>query len=406
MTGAVVTVGDELVQGLILDTNSPYLEEKLLELGFQPRLSASVMDRVEEICQILGLATMKARVTLVSGGLGPTEDDVTREAISRFCHAPLELHEGAWQWIQERLAIKGLTPTPQHQRQAYFPQGATLFPNRMGSAWGFAVNHQERWILALPGVPRELRAMMEGEVIPFLRERFPGITPMTLRVLKSFGLKESQVNALLKDLLQEHPGMGLMVRDYGEVHLRLCGPPGEVEPLAGEVRKRLGHHFFGEREDSLEGLVGSLLKDRDLTLATAESCTGGMLAHTITNVPGSSDYFLGGFVTYTDQMKHRLLGVPMETLERHTAVSRETAQAMVEGLVKRTGAGVGISVTGIAGPTGGSPETPVGLVYLGYRFPWGTEVLEHRFQASRIGVKTLAVKTALDHVRRRLSRGE
>ncbi len=274
----------------------------------------------------------------------------------------------------------------------------------MGTAWGFAVNYEDRWIIALPGVPRELRALTEGAVIHFLKDRFPQTTSQELRVLKTFGLKESEVNALLKDILKAHPSTGLMVRDHGEVHVRLCGPPKEVNDLAKEAKKRLGYYLYGEGEDTLEKVVGHLLKEKGLTVSTAESCTGGMLAHTITNVPGSSDYFWGGFITYTDDIKHKLLGVPLEVLKHHTAISPETAQCMVEGLVKRTGTDVGISVTGIAGPTGGSTEKPVGLVYIGYHFPQGTEVVEYRFQADRPGVKTLAVKSALDHVRKVLSR--
>jgi len=406
MTGAVITVGDELVQGLVLDTNAPYLEEKLLGLGFQPRLSMSVRDSREDICQALGLATMKARVVIVCGGLGPTEDDVTREAIAHFCGAPLEFHQGAWQWVQDRLASRGRTATPDHKRQALFPRGATLFPNREGTAWGFAMNYEDRWIVVLPGVPRELKALVEVEVVHFLKDRFPQATHQKLRLLKTFSLKESEVNTLLKDLLKKHPSsIGLIIRDYGEVHIRLCGFPKEVEALATQARRRLGDHIYGEDEDTLEGVVGSLLKDQGLTISTAESCTGGMLAHAITNVPGSSDYFLGGFVTYTNEMKHRLLGVPWEVLNRYTAVSSETARSMVKGLVERTGADVGISVTGIAGPTGDTPEKPIGLVYIGYRFPQSTEVAEYRFQADRIGVKTLAVKTALDHLRRALAKG-
>ena len=403
MTGAVVSVGDELVQGLIQDTNAPYIEEKLLEAGFTPCLSMCIGDQVEGICQVLGLATMKARVVVVCGGLGPTEDDVTREAVARFCHASLEFHPGAWQWIQDRLAARGGSITPEHKRQAYFPHGATLFPNRHGTAWGFALAYEDRWIVVLPGVPREMKALVAGEVLPFLRDRFPRARPRALKVLKSFGLKESQVNALLKDLLQAHRSLlGVMVKEYGEVHVRICGLPGEVEDLAREVRDRLGTYFYGEGDDTLEKVVGNLLKSRGFTMATAESCTGGMVAHAITNVPGSSEYFLGGFVTYTDEMKNRFLGVPMEVLQRHTAVSREVAMAMVEGLVERTGADVVVSVTGIAGPTGGTSDKPVGLVYIGYGFPWAKEVVEYHFQTDRLGVKTLAVKTALDRVRRSL----
>ncbi len=404
MTGAVVSVGDELVQGLIRDTNAPFIEGRLLEMGFRPCLGVAVGDQMEDICQVLGLATMKARVVVVCGGLGPTEDDVTREAVARFCHLPLEFHPGAWKWIHDRLTARGRTPLPEHRRQAYFPRGATLFPNRRGTAWGFAVGYEDRWIVVLPGVPLEMENMLEGEVIPFLRDRFPRVQPGCLKVLKTFGLKESQVNALLQDLLRVHRSLlGVMVREYGEVHVRICGPLREVEALARKVRERLGDYLYGQGEETLEGVVGSLLKARGFTMATAESCTGGMLAHTITNVPGSSEYFLGGLVTYTNGMKRDLLGVPADVLENYTAVSMETARAMVEGVVERTGADVAVSVTGIAGPTGGTPDKPVGLVYIGYRFPWATEVEEHCFQADRLGVKTLAVKNALDHIRRSLT---
>lgn len=403
MKAAVIATGSELLQGLIQDTNSAYCNGVLVELGFTPVLNTVVGDDEEDIMQALDLACSKASLVLISGGLGPTEDDVTREAVARFCGAPLEFNQGAWEWIQGRLAARKTTPREEHKRQAYFPKGAVLFPNRKGTAWGFAVSKGESWIVALPGIPRELRPLMADEVIPFLRGHFPHAKGLKGILLKGFGLKESEVNSMLKALLKAHPNrLGLMVRDYGEVHVRIVAPPPLAEDLAKQVRGIMGDYLYGEGEETLEGVVGRLLREKGLTVSTAESCTGGMLAHTITNMPGSSDYFKSGFVTYTDEMKHRLLGVPKEVLDRYTAVSKETAYHMVEGLVERTGSDLGVSVTGIAGPTGGDQERPVGLVYIGYHFPHGTEVNEHRFPTDRLGVKTMTVKTALDRVRRYL----
>ncbi len=403
MKGAVIATGGELLQGLIQDTNSSYCDGILVDLGFAPVVNMVVGDEMENIIRALDSACSEASLVLLSGGLGPTEDDVTREALARFCGAPLGFHQGAWQWIQERLEARKSIPREDHKRQAYFPKGAILFPNRKGTAWGFALSRGRVWIVALPGIPRELKPLMAKEIVPFIREHFPQVEGLQSILLRSFGLKESEVNYMLKDLIRAHPNrLGLMVREYGEIHVRIVGPTPLVEDLARQVQGFLGDYLYGDGEETLEGVVGKLLRERGLTISTAESCTGGMLAHTITNVPGSSDYFMASFVTYTDDMKHRFLGVPREVLDRYTAVSKETAHYMVKGLVERTGTDLGISVTGIAGPMGGDPERPVGLVYIGCHFPQGAEVNEYRFLTDRLGVKTMAVKTALDRVRRYL----
>ncbi len=406
MTGAVVTVGDELLQGIIQDTNTPYLEGVLLGLGIEPVLDLTVGDVREDISQALVFAMGRARVVVVTGGLGPTEDDVTREAIAGFCGLPLEFNPEAWKWIRERIQVRGTILREDHKRQAMFPKGAVLFPNRAGTAWGFGVHQNDGWIIAMPGIPREMKVMMEGEVIPFLLRRLSLPTARRIRVLKTFGLKESEVNALLRDLMKRYPRhLGLMVREYGEVHVKIQGDSSTVDKLEDEVRKLLQQHIYGQDGDTLEAVIGNLLREQGLTISTAESCTGGMLAHTITNAPGSSDYFLAGFVTYTSEMKHKVLGVPQEILERYTAVSEETALHMVRGLVERTGTDIGIATTGIAGPAGGSSDRPVGLVYVGYAIKGHTKVVEYRFHTDRLGVKTLTVKSALDHVRRALIKG-
>ena len=403
MKGAVIATGGELLQGLIQDTNSSYCNKVLVELGFTPVVNMVVGDAMEEIIQALDLACSKASLVLLSGGLGPTEDDMTRDAVARFCGVSLGFYQRAWQWIQERLESRKTIPREDHKRQAYFPKGAVLFPNREGTAWGFALSKGSVWIVALPGVPRELIPLITREVIPFVREHFPQAGGVQGILLKSFGLKESEVNYILKDLIRLHPSrLGLMISEYAEIHVRIVGPTPLVGDLARQVKVLLGDYLYGEGEETLEGVVGRLLRKKGLTISTAESCTGGMLAHTITNVPGSSDYFVASFVTYSDDTKHRLLGVPWEILERYTAVSEETARCMVEGLVERTGTDLGLSVTGVAGPTGGDPERPVGLVYIGCHFPQITEVYEYHFPTDRLGVKTMTVKTTLDRVRRYL----
>jgi len=402
LKGAVVAIGGEILQGVIQDTNSFYCNGILVELGFSPVVNMVVGDSVEEIMGVLDFACSKASLILVSGGLGPTEDDVTREALARFCGVPLEFHEEVWRWIGERLRSRKTALREDHKIQAYFPKGATLFPNHNGTAWGFAVFKEEAWIVVLPGIPGELKLLMVEEVNPFVRNRFSHSGDTKSIVLKSFGLKESEVNALLKPFMKAHPGqIGLMVRDYGEVHVRIVGAVSLVEELACQVQKALGDHVYGGGDETLESVVGGLLKGQRLTISTAESCTGGMLAHTITNVSGSSDYFIGGFVTYTNEAKRRFLGVPKDVLEQYDAVSEETAHHMVKGLVERTGSSVGIAVTGVAGPMGGTAEKPVGLVYIGYSFLGDIEVERHLFHGDRLGIKTMAVKTALDKVRGR-----
>jgi len=401
--GAIITIGDELLSGLVLDSNALFLEELLLRCGIDPVVKFTVKDEAHQIKKALSFASQISQIILLSGGLGPTEDDVTREAVAEFCGVSLNLDEKAWEIIKSRLEERRVFIRDSHKKQALIPEGAISFANPIGTAWGFAIKRNKNWIIALPGVPKELILMGEEKVLPLLKKTHPKASSLMVKVLKTFGLKESDVNHALYDMQKKNPGkIGLMIKDYVEVHIKLTASDNEIENLEKEVKDKLGNFVFGENNETLESVAGKLLKEKGLSISTAESCTGGMLAHTITNVPDSSKYFVEGLVTYTEEAKRKELSVPEEVLKRFGAVSSECAFYMVKGLVEKTRTDIGISITGVAGPTGGTKEKPVGLVYIGYAFPTGIEVKKYYFSSDRLGVKTMAVKSALDTVRRYL----
>lgn len=407
MRAEIVTIGDELLIGATLDTNSHYLAGVLHRFDVDLQRVVTVRDVLEEIVDALRAATRRAELVLVTGGLGPTPDDLTREAAAKAFGLGLALNEDYLEELKEKFKRWDLPFGKGEEDLALLPEGARVIPNPIGLC-GFKLMVGKSHVFFFPGVPKELRAMVEGSLIPFLR-KITGSIGVAEKLLKCFGPTESQVQEALKDLGGEFTLAFLP--SFPEIHLRLTVRAPSPEEASRrlldyekEIRQRLGLHLYGTDDETMEEVLGRLLRERGATIATAESCTGGLVAHRITEVPGSSDYFLGGVVSYSEEAKQRLLGVPEGILRHHGAVSAPCAEAMAKGVKERFGATFGVSTTGIAGPSGGTPEHPVGTVFIGMAVGDHVEVKRYRFFGDRSQVKLMASEVALDRVRRFLLR--
>ena len=405
------SVGTELLLGEIVDTNAAYLAEKLARIGVDVYHKTTVGDNAERLAAAVRTALGRADAVLATGGLGPTDDDITAAVFAEVMGVDLVPDEVSAEKIRSFARQRGIALLDRLLKQARIPRGAEAVPNPVGTAPGFILTIGGKTVIALPGVPAEMRAMAEETVLPYFARRSQE-EPSTLvtRILRLVGIGESQAEAEVLDLVagQSNPTIAPYAKTM-EVHLRLAAKAVDREaarallaPVETEIRRRLGSHIYGADDETLESQVGAMLRAAGKTLAVAESCTGGLVGHRLTNVPGSSDYFLASLVTYSNEAKGTLLGVSAETLAAHGAVSRETAQAMAEGVRRAGQADVGLSITGIAGPAGGTEAKPVGLVYLGLADGDGTVVEEHRLRGDRPMIKERAAQLALYLLFRRL----
>jgi len=406
----LLSVGTELLLGEIVDTNAAYLAEKLSELGINVFHKTTVGDNAERLAAALRISLARADVVLATGGLGPTDDDVTAAAIAQVAEVGLVEDEAAAEKIRSFARERGLKLLDTLLKQARVPEGAQVVPNPVGTAPGFILAWGSKAVgakavIALPGVPSEMTAMAEQSVLPYLARRASaeGASVIVSRVLRLAGIGESQAEAEIADLIraQTNPTIAPLAKSR-EVHLRVAARAADraaaeamIAPVEAEIRRRLGDHVYGADGEVLEAVLGRMLREAGLTLGVAESCTGGLIGHRLTDIPGSSDSFVGSLVTYSNEAKTALLGVPEETIRQHGAVSAETARAMAEGVRKACRSDVGLSVTGIAGPTGGTPEKPVGLTYVGIAGAGPTAVEEHRLRGGRGMVKERAAQAAL-----------
>lgn len=412
MRAEIISVGTELLLGQIVDTNAAFIAQALAGLGIDLFFKQTVGDNPRRIQEAFHLAMSRAEAILITGGLGPTEDDLTVEAVAAALGEELVRDEEVAAHIARFFETRGRVPPDTVYKQALIPRHARVIPNRRGTAPGIHLESAGRMIFIMPGVPFEMEGMMRDYVIPYLAERSGG-TSIASVVLRVTGEGESAVEARIKDLIRSTAPTIAPYAKLGEVHLRITakGPPEAVrEQLTrGEalVRERLGDLVYGVNDQTLEAVVGELLKARRLTIATSESCTGGLLAERLTSVPGSSAYFLEGVVAYSNAAKTDLLGVPAALMEARGAVSAEVAEAMAAGIRDRARADLGVSITGIAGPSGGTAEKPVGLVFIGLADAGG--VLHRRFtfgsEPGRQGIRYLASQAALNLVRLHLLRG-
>jgi nicotinamide-nucleotide amidase len=406
----VVTIGDELLSGAIVDTNSSLIAEKLLGLGISVWRMTSVGDESTGIVDLLREVAGRSHLGIVSGGLGPTEDDRTSQAVAEAFGRPLALHEPSLRKIRELFERLGFEMTPNNERQAWIPQGAQVIPNRMGTAPGFALEVGGCLLAFLPGVPRELEAMLDEGLLPLLESRVGLRGRVASRTLKLFGVTEAKLDQMVRGALDGLPGTSLAsLPRFPENRLRVtvrARGPKEAMDLLQEaerrLRERVGPWVYGVDDEELESVVQGLLRRQGKTLAVAESCTGGLVAHRLTNIAGSSDVLERAVVAYSLRAKEELLGVPRELLEREGPVSGEAARAMARGARERAGTTIGLSVTGIAGPSGGSEETPVGTVFMGLAEGGRSFAQRFWFRGGRGNVKTMASNVALDWLRRYL----
>ena len=407
---AIVAVGSEMLGPLRQDTNSLWLTARLEEIGIPVVRKSIVGDDPAALADELEHAARSARYLLTTGGLGPTADDVTVAAVAAWLKAPLRRDEAFLEKMRERFARRGFDMPACNAKQADFIVGARVLQNPRGTAPGFWAENGKVELIVLPGVPSEMREIMEGSVLPVLRERVAGVVGRR-RVLRIAGMGESAVEELVAPVYarwKDDPVTILASPGEVQLHLAVRGQPGEAEAklaaMEADFRAVLGPRVFGEDSEDLAHVVGRLLKESGRTVAFAESCTGGMIASLVTDVPGSSQYFLGSVVSYANAAKETLLDVPEEALRRHGAVSAETALAMARGARQRFGADVAVSVTGIAGPDGGSVEKPVGTVHFGLAARDGKEIAKKRlFVGDRAVVRRAASIQALETLRRYLS---
>ncbi len=407
MRTEIIAVGTELLLGEIVNTDAPMIAQGLAELGIGVYFQTVCGDNPDRLKSVLEVAKQRADLIITTGGLGPTADDLTKETIAAAFGKGLVRDEESMARLREH--FKGRTMTKNNEKQADVPEGCTVFQNDWGTAPACAFEGEGCLVIMLPGPPRECRPLFREKVMPFLEKRRGGA--LCSRYVKVFGMGESEMASRLSRQMDtwENPTAAPYAKE-GECLVRITamGKDKEeafamTEPAVREVRQVLGDVVYGVDVDSLEQVVVQGMTARGLTLATAESCTGGLMGKRITDVPGASACYLGGVVSYQNEVKENLLGVRHETLITKGAVSEDTACQMAEGVRKALGADIGISTTGVAGPGGGTPEKPVGLIYVGISTKdktWAVRILRPR--QSRESLRRLASSTAFDLVRRHL----
>lgn len=418
MKAELVFVGTELLLGEIVNTNAQYLSERLALLGFDIFHQQVVGDNAQRLAEVLQEALDRSDVVITSGGLGPTMDDITREVAAQVAGRPLELNQKILADLETWFSYRGRTMSANNARQAMVPQGASPLPNDRGTAPGLIIPAPHgKVLILLPGPPIELEPMFEQQVIPYLTRKMGGkAVQLVSRTLRFIDIGEASLEDELKDLIaaQQDPSMALYAKT-GEVRLRLATRAASEEeaaarfaPIEAEIRRRVGQHIYGVDDTNLEEAVGQLLRERGMFVTAAESCTGGLIAKSLTDIAGSSDYFSMGFVTYTNDAKIRLLGVPEDVLSRHGAVSEPVVRAMAQGALARSDAHVAVAVSGIAGPGGGTQEKPVGTVCFGLAaagkdgLPPGVWSRTFQLWGSRADIRSRSTSTALAMIRRYL----
>jgi len=402
MTAEIICVGTEILLGNIVNTNAAYLAEKLAASGLDCYYQTVVGDNAERLAGVLKCAMERSDVILLSGGLGPTEDDLTKETVAKVCGKKLSVDDHSMERIAEFFAVRDIQPTENNWKQAMVPEGAKVLDNDNGTAPGIILETEKNRIVLLPGPPAELIPIFEQQVLPYLDALTPGV--ICSRMVKLCGVSESQVEDTLKDLIdgQTNPTIATYAKT-GEVHIRVTAS-GEnakaagktIKPIVKELKSRFGGDIYSTREETtLEMAVADLLLANDLTVTTAESCTGGMIAARIINVPGVSECYKAGLVTYSNKAKRKFLGVRKSTLDKYGAVSSKTAGEMAKGAALLLKADVAVAVTGIAGPDGGTEEKPVGLVYIGCCVKGELTVKQYHFSGTRSQIREATTSAAL-----------
>ena len=413
MNAEIIAVGSELLTPYRMDTNSLFLTEQLNLLGVEVIFKSVVGDDLRQLVGAAQQALLRSDIVVFSGGLGPTEDDLTREAVAQALGLELHRDSSILSALEQRFAARKWKMAANNAKQADVIAGATVLPNPNGTAPGQWLSGEfdgrERIIILLPGPPHELKALFESECRERLRAKLPSAFIAT-RVLKVAMLGESQVDARVAPIYKRYTDVQTTILSAaGEIQLHFKtraetteAAQERVDEVAGAAEDELDDFVFSRNGEPLEQIVGYYLQMRNATLAVAESCTGGLLAERITSISGSSRYFLGGAIVYSNELKTELAGVPATMIEKHGAVSPEVAGALAEGIRYRCDSTLGVGVTGIAGPSGGTPEKPVGLVFHALASDSGTEIVERQFPGDRKLIRRFAAQMALDMVRRKL----
>jgi nicotinamide-nucleotide amidase len=408
----IITIGTEILLGHLVDTNAAFIASRLADAGIDVFAKHSVGDNTDRLALMLDGALERADGVITTGGLGPTVDDLTKDAVSRAVGRPLLLHEPSLRAIEARFAAMGRTMSENNTRQAILPAGSTVLDNPHGTAPGFvALRADGKFVASMPGVPREMKPMLTDRLIPWLTARFDVRSAIFTRTLHTVGIPESELDRRIEDLFRssENPKIALLAH-AGRVDVKIMAKAAGaasaetmLAPVAAEIRARIGSGYFGDDETSLEGAIVAELVRRGLTIGTAESCTGGGVADALVGVAGASQTFRGAIVAYADDVKTGLLDVSEETLAAAGAVSEEAALAMARGARRRLSVDIAVSTTGIAGPDGGTPEKPVGLVWFGFAGPEGNaQATRLNFPGTRADIRNRAATAALGLIWRRL----
>ncbi|MGA2954298.1 MAG: competence/damage-inducible protein A [Thermodesulfobacteriota bacterium] len=404
----IITIGNELTSGEVVDTNAAYLAEALSEVGLEVIFVTTTGDDPWHIEDALLRSQERADAVIVSGGLGPTKDDITASSAAKALGLPLVLHKEVVESLRKRFAERGMEMPVSNEKQALFPKQAEIIPNPLGTASGFILRRIKKLFIFLPGVPRELEYLTQENVIPFLQKERKDKFIVRSSTLKVFGYTESAIADLLKDIApQSFSAVLAYLPRFPENHVKITvkgNLPAEVEENLEKLSQIIGEKLAGRviatNEETLEEIVGRLLQSNQATLAVAESCTGGLVTHRLTQIPGSSAYLERGIVVYSNAAKVQMLQVPESLIAAHGAVSAEVAEKMAEGVRRASNTTLGLGISGIAGPGGASEEKPVGTVFIALASPKGTVSKKYQFSGDRNQVKTISAYTGIDWVRR------
>lgn len=407
MNAEIISIGTELLLGHIVNTNAAYLSRELAMLGIDLYYQTTVGDNPARLVQTLRKSLIRSDIVILTGGLGPTVDDITMKAVADAIHKPLVLNKKVLKDIERYFGSRGFKAPAGNNRQAMVPEGAKCLHNKFGTAPGLIIEYRDKVIICLPGPPREMDPLFRGEVAYYLKKRLGRGPVLRTRTIKTIGLAESRVNSMMKDLLRLPPPttVGIYAK-LREVHLVVMAKAATERAAFKEIIKverrivtRLKDNIFGYDSDTLESAIGALLVKKHLTISIAESCTGGLLANRLTDTPGSSRYFKTGIVTYANESKESFLGVKASSIARRGAVSKEVALEMARGIKHFACADIGIGITGIAGPAGGTVKKPVGLVFIALVTDKKRIVKKFRFNGTRCDIKWQSSQAALDMIR-------
>lgn len=403
----ILSIGNEILCGNIIDTNANYIIKKLKKINLTVQHVSAVGDNEKELIAQLQEAHQRSQIIITTGGLGPTEDDITFQSIAKAFGLELVKYPEAEEHLIKTLTGISIDIAPSNLKQTFLPEGSHCIINPYGTAPALILEKDDRVIVALPGVPLEMKNLLSEQIIPFLQDKFPNLKQMQSRIIRTSGLPESALNDRIKDFINSHLDLNIGIYATPEdIQIQLNALTNTVEEaeviLDGateQLKDLLGDCIFGYEQDSLEKVIGNLLREKNLTLAVAESCTGGMLGEAITSIAGSSDYFKGGIISYSGEIKEKLLGVSHNILQEFGEVSEPVARAMAEGVCKKCSSDIGIGITGIAGPGGGSPEKPVGLVYIALADGNQTTVQKYQLRRDRQTIRLRSTRRALNMLR-------